>query len=127
MRARLVLEEGRVFEGVFFGASREARGGGVFHTGLTGYQEILTGPSYSGQLLTPTYPHIGNYGVNTDDGRAACTSKGSSSKTCLSSRAILARPRPWPITLLQRRGRGFARALSASKFAVHAPSENAGN
>jgi carbamoyl-phosphate synthase small subunit len=65
--ARLVLEDGRVFEGVSFGATREAKGEVVFHTGLTGYQEILTDPSYCGQLVTLTYPHIGNYGVNPDD------------------------------------------------------------
>ncbi|HXV65073.1 MAG TPA: glutamine-hydrolyzing carbamoyl-phosphate synthase small subunit [Vicinamibacteria bacterium] len=66
-RAFLVLEDGRVFEGWFFGAAREARGEVVFHTGLTGYQEILTDPSYCGQLVTLTYPHIGNYGINPDD------------------------------------------------------------
>lgn len=65
--ARLVLEDGRVFEGVSFGATREAKGEVVFHTGLTGYQEILTDPSYCGQLVTLTYPHAGNYGVNPDD------------------------------------------------------------
>jgi len=65
--ARLVLEDGRVFEGVSFGATREAKGEVVFHTGITGYQEILTDPSYCGQLVTLTYPHIGNYGVNPED------------------------------------------------------------
>jgi carbamoyl-phosphate synthase small subunit len=66
-KACLVLEDGRVFEGVCFGAEREAKGEVVFHTGLTGYQEILTDPSYCGQLVTLTYPHIGNYGVNHSD------------------------------------------------------------
>ncbi len=66
-RGYLVLEDGRVFEGVPFGARREARGEVVFHTGLTGYQEILTDPSYCGQIVTLTYPHIGNYGVNRED------------------------------------------------------------
>jgi carbamoyl-phosphate synthase small subunit len=66
-RGYLVLEDGRVFEGTPFGARREARGEVVFHTGLTGYQEILTDPSYTGQIVTLTYPHIGNYGVTGDD------------------------------------------------------------
>ena len=66
-RGYLVLEDGRVFEGVPFGARREARGEVVFHTGLTGYQEILTDPSYCGQIVTLTYPHIGNYGINRED------------------------------------------------------------
>jgi carbamoyl-phosphate synthase small subunit len=66
-RGYLVLEDGRVFEGTPFGARTEARGEVVFHTGLTGYQEILTDPSYCGQIVTLTYPHIGNYGVNRED------------------------------------------------------------
>jgi len=66
-RGYLVLEDGRVFEGTPFGARREARGEVVFHTGLTGYQEILTDPSYCGQIVTLTYPHIGNYGINRED------------------------------------------------------------
>jgi carbamoyl-phosphate synthase small subunit len=66
-RGYLVLEDGRVFEGTPFGARGEARGEVVFHTGLTGYQEILTDPSYCGQIVTLTYPHIGNYGVNRED------------------------------------------------------------
>ncbi len=66
-RGLLVLEDGRVFEGTPFGAAREAAGEVVFHTGLTGYQEILTDPSYCGQIVTLTYPHIGNYGINRED------------------------------------------------------------
>jgi len=66
-RGYLVLEDGRVFEGSPFGARREARGEVVFHTGLTGYQEIVTDPSYCGQIVTLTYPHIGNYGINRED------------------------------------------------------------
>jgi carbamoyl-phosphate synthase small subunit len=66
-KAYLVLEDGRIFEGASFGARREAKGEVVFHTGLTGYQEILTDPSYRGQLVALTYPHIGNYGVNRED------------------------------------------------------------
>ncbi|MCL6453046.1 MAG: glutamine-hydrolyzing carbamoyl-phosphate synthase small subunit [Alicyclobacillus sp.] len=65
--ARLVLEDGVVFEGRAFGASGESFGEVVFNTGMTGYQEVLTDPSYYGQIVTMTYPLIGNYGVNVDD------------------------------------------------------------
>jgi carbamoyl-phosphate synthase small subunit len=67
VKALLVLEDGRYFEGISFGAVGEGIGEIVFHTGLTGYQEILTDPSYCGQIVTLTYPHIGNYGVNRED------------------------------------------------------------
>ncbi|MGZ4113092.1 MAG: glutamine-hydrolyzing carbamoyl-phosphate synthase small subunit [Tumebacillaceae bacterium] len=67
MRARLILEDGTVFEGVGFGAEGESFGEVVFNTGMTGYQEVLTDPSYYGQIVTMTYPLIGNYGVNVDD------------------------------------------------------------
>ncbi|MGH2732518.1 MAG: glutamine-hydrolyzing carbamoyl-phosphate synthase small subunit [Actinomycetota bacterium] len=65
--AALVLEDGRIFEGMSFGADRDAFGEVVFNTGMTGYQEVLTDPSYDGQIVTMTYPHIGNYGVNDQD------------------------------------------------------------
>lgn len=65
--ARLVLENGHVFTGIGFGASGEVPGEVVFNTGMTGYQEVLTDPSYYGQIVTMTYPLIGNYGVNVDD------------------------------------------------------------
>ncbi|TCP52415.1 carbamoyl-phosphate synthase small subunit [Tumebacillus sp. BK434] len=67
MRARLILEDGTVFEGTAFGAAGESFGEVVFNTGMTGYQEVLTDPSYYGQIVTMTYPLIGNYGVNVDD------------------------------------------------------------
>lgn len=63
----LVLEDGSVFRGSAFGASGETFGEVVFNTGMTGYQEVLTDPSYSSQIVTMTYPHQGNYGVNGDD------------------------------------------------------------
>jgi carbamoyl-phosphate synthase small subunit len=63
----LLLEDGRRFDGVSFGASGIALGEVVFNTAMTGYQEVLTDPSYTGQLVTMTYPLIGNYGVNEDD------------------------------------------------------------
>ena len=65
--AKLVLETGRVFTGVSCGAEGESAGELCFNTSLTGYQEILTDPSYRGQIVTMTYPHIGNYGVNPED------------------------------------------------------------
>ncbi|QMU56184.1 MAG: glutamine-hydrolyzing carbamoyl-phosphate synthase small subunit [Candidatus Mycalebacterium zealandia] len=63
----LVFEDGTIFEGGHFGASGESFGEAVFNTSMTGYQEILTDPSYNGQIITMTYPEIGNYGVNTED------------------------------------------------------------
>ncbi|PMN92099.1 glutamine-hydrolyzing carbamoyl-phosphate synthase small subunit [Enterovibrio norvegicus] len=65
--ALLVLEDGTVFHGVSIGADGSAVGEVVFNTSMTGYQEILTDPSYSQQIVTLTYPHIGNTGTNTED------------------------------------------------------------
>ncbi len=65
--ALLALADGTVFEGSAFGAQGEAVGEIVFNTSLTGYQEILTDPSYKGQIVTMTYPEIGNVGVNVED------------------------------------------------------------
>ena len=67
MRATLVLVDGTVFQGTSMGASGEKIGEVVFNTAITGYQEILTDPSYRGQIVTMTYPHIGNTGVNSED------------------------------------------------------------
>lgn len=67
MKAILALEDGTLFEGESFGATGERTGEVVFNTGLTGYQEVLTDPSYKGQIVTMTYPLIGNYGVNEED------------------------------------------------------------
>ncbi|MEK3914654.1 carbamoyl phosphate synthase small subunit [Paenibacillus sp. FSL H7-0331] len=67
MKARLLLEDGTLFEGQAFGSERESAGEVVFQTGMTGYQEVLSDPSYCGQLVTMTYPLIGNYGINRDD------------------------------------------------------------
>lgn len=66
-KAYLALEDGMVFEGEGFGADGEIYGEVVFNTSLTGYQEILTDPSYKGQIVTMTYPHIGNYGITAED------------------------------------------------------------
>ncbi|MGH9769425.1 MAG: glutamine-hydrolyzing carbamoyl-phosphate synthase small subunit [Blastocatellia bacterium] len=65
--AILALEDGRTFRGLAWGAQAEAKGEIVFNTAMTGYQEILTDPSYAGQIVTMTYPEIGNYGVNVED------------------------------------------------------------
>jgi carbamoyl-phosphate synthase small subunit len=65
--AKLALEDGSVFTGSAFGAEGETDGEVVFNTSMTGYQEILTDPSYHGQIVTMTCPHIGNYGVNDED------------------------------------------------------------
>jgi len=65
--ATLLLQDGTKFTGRGFGASGTSIGEVVFHTGMTGYQEILTDPSYKGQIITMTYPHIGNYGFNKED------------------------------------------------------------
>ncbi|HPQ43347.1 MAG TPA: glutamine-hydrolyzing carbamoyl-phosphate synthase small subunit [Syntrophales bacterium] len=67
MKALLVLEDGKFFEGTSFGASGERFGEVVFNTGMTGYQEVLTDPSYKGQIVAMTYPLIGNYGINEED------------------------------------------------------------
>jgi len=66
-KAYLVLEDGTVYEGEAFGAPASAVGEVVFNTSMTGYQEILTDPSYAGQIVVPTYPLIGNYGINAAD------------------------------------------------------------
>src|SRR3990172_10047742 len=65
--AKLALEDGTVFTGYSFGAQGEVDGEVCFNTSMTGYQEILTDPSYRGQIVTMTYPQIGNYGVNSED------------------------------------------------------------
>ena len=65
--AKLALEDGAVFTGVSIGADGEVDGEVCFNTSMTGYQEILTDPSYRGQIVTMTYPQIGNYGVNDGD------------------------------------------------------------
>lgn len=67
MRGKLILENGIIFEGNIFGYLEESVGEVVFNTGMTGYQEILTDPSYYGQIVTMTYPLIGNYGINLED------------------------------------------------------------
>ncbi len=67
MKVILALEDGTVFHGTSFTGEGEAGGEVIFNTGMTGYQEVLTDPSYHGQMVCMTYPHIGNYGVNPED------------------------------------------------------------
>ncbi|WP_195572822.1 glutamine-hydrolyzing carbamoyl-phosphate synthase small subunit [Paenibacillus sp. 1001270B_150601_E10] len=67
MQAKLLLEDGTLFTGTSFGSDRESVGEVVFNTGITGYQEVLSDPSYCGQIVTMTYPLIGNYGITRDD------------------------------------------------------------
>src|SRR6204780_2833981 len=67
----LALEDGSVFEGRSFGAPTERSGEVVFNTALTGYQEVFTDPSYSGQIVVLTNPQIGNYGTSRDDNEAS--------------------------------------------------------
>lgn len=67
MKAKLILENGTTFQGNAFGYLKDSVGEVVFNTGMTGYQEILTDPSYYGQIVTMTYPLIGNYGINLED------------------------------------------------------------
>ena len=65
--AKLALADGTVYTGIAFGATGEVYGEVCFNTSMTGYQEILTDPSYCGQIVAMTYPLIGNYGVNRQD------------------------------------------------------------
>ena len=74
--AKLVLSNGITFPGLSFGASGTAIGEIVFNTGMTGYQEVITDPSYYGQILTFTYPEIGNTGLNLEDSESSNTVKG---------------------------------------------------
>ena len=70
--AKLALEDGTVFHGFAFGATGTCDGEVVFNTSMTGYQEILTDPSYRGQIITMTYPEMGNYGINEEDVESRC-------------------------------------------------------
>ncbi|OIO34888.1 MAG: carbamoyl phosphate synthase small subunit [Candidatus Omnitrophica bacterium CG1_02_40_15] len=71
MKAFIALEDGTIFKGISFGASGERLGEVVFNTSMTGYQEIMTDPSYKGQIVAMTYPLIGNYGINQYDAESS--------------------------------------------------------
>ncbi|WP_100399404.1 carbamoyl phosphate synthase small subunit [Bacillus sp. FJAT-44742] len=77
MKRQLILEDGEVFIGKGFGSEKEMTGEVVFNTGMTGYQEILSDPSYCQQLVVLTYPLIGNYGINRDDFESIAPSVGA--------------------------------------------------
>ncbi len=71
MKAILALEDGRTFEGEAFGHTGTTTGEACFNTSMTGYQEIITDPSYRGQIVAMTYPMIGNYGVSPEDAESS--------------------------------------------------------
>ena len=75
----LVLQDGQVFEGFRFGSPESAVGELVFTTGMCGYIETLTDPSYAGQIVMQTYPLIGNYGIIPEDFEGACCEIGRAS------------------------------------------------
>jgi carbamoyl-phosphate synthase small subunit len=81
--AVLVLADGTVIEGVGFGVEGEAVAEVCFNTAMTGYQEVLTDPSYAGQIVTFTFPHIGNVGTNIDDGETTNLAASASVKGCI--------------------------------------------
>ena len=75
-KAYLVLENGEIFQGWRFGGTEEALGEAVFTTGMGGYLETLTDPSYAGQIILQTFPLIGNYGVIPEDFEGKCAARG---------------------------------------------------
>ena len=81
--ARLVLADGTVIEGYGLGATGTAVGEVCFNTAMTGYQEILTDPSYAGQIVTFTFPHIGNVGTNAEDTETSNTAMRSGVRGCV--------------------------------------------
>lgn len=89
--AKLILEDGTVYEGTAFGSTNEVIGEVVFNTGMTGYQEVLTDPSYCGQIVMMTYPLIGNYGVNDIDPE----SQGGPKATGFIVRELCEMPNNW--------------------------------
>ena len=91
--AILALEDGRIFKGESFGARAETTGEVVFNTAMTGYQEVMTDPSYCGQIVTFTYPLIGNYGVNVEDFESATLR--AQAMVC---RDVCERPSSWRAT-----------------------------
>ena len=78
--ALLVLASGKTFEGQGFGATGDAVGEVCFNTAMTGYQEILTDPSYAGQIVTFTFPHIGNVGANPEDSENASATAAAAAR-----------------------------------------------
>jgi carbamoyl-phosphate synthase small subunit len=81
--ARLILQDGTVIEGIGLGATGHASGEVCFNTAITGYQEILTDPSYCAQIITFTFPHIGNVGINDDDQETSNVAAGAGIRGCI--------------------------------------------
>ena len=81
--ARLILQDGSVIEGYGLGATGAATGEVCFNTAMTGYQEVLTDPSYCSQIITFTFPHIGNVGVNDEDMETSNVEAGAGIKGCI--------------------------------------------
>ncbi|MEP0408818.1 MAG: carbamoyl-phosphate synthase domain-containing protein, partial [Roseibium sp.] len=86
--ALLVLADGSVIEGEGLGATGEAVGEVCFNTAITGYQEILTDPSYAGQIITFTFPHIGNVGANDEDVETVDMSSQTGIRGCVLSASV---------------------------------------
>ena len=86
--ARLVLDDGTVISGVGLGATGSAVGEVCFNTAITGYQEILTDPSYAGQIITFTFPHIGNVGTNAEDTETSNLAARSGVRGCVLRAAV---------------------------------------
>jgi carbamoyl-phosphate synthase small subunit len=97
LTARLVLADGTVIEGYGLGATGTAVGEVCFNTAMTGYQEILTDPSYAGQIITFTFPHIGNVGANTEDTETSNLAMRSGVRGCV-LRADVTNPANWRST-----------------------------
>ena len=97
LTARLVLANGMVIEGYGLGATGSAVGEVCFNTAMTGYQEILTDPSYAGQIITFTFPHIGNVGTNNDDSETSNLAMRSGVRGCV-LRAKVTEPANWRAT-----------------------------
>ena len=91
---KIVLESGREFYGYGFGADREATGEIVFNTSMVGYQEILSDPSYTDQMVVMTYPLIGNYGITDEDYETKYPTIGGMIANTTTCRVISAIPRP---------------------------------
>src|SRR5690554_2392906 len=95
--ALLALADGTVLEGQGIGATDEATGEVCFNTAMTGYQEILTDPSYAGQIVTFTFPHIGNVGVNDEDIETVNMAAASGVRGCV-IRTDITEPSNWRAT-----------------------------
>ena len=115
MRATLALANGRIFEGESFGARTTVVGEVVFNTSLTGYQEVLTDPSYRGQMVCMTVPHVGNTGVNRED-----VESDRPQVTAFIVREVS------PVVSNWRANENLGRYLGAARYTRHQPGGYAG-